>query len=149
MNATVQPGRVLFAAAWIALGVTRLVNGDFALVRRTDTARDGEIVVALVRDEEATLPEVFRAPLDATTWGGIGEIGTMLAGAWCLFAASAEPRHAESIAGASGIRAARWLLMFTLAMLGVDRSCPAPAASPHVSGFCSVSARGLRRRWKR
>lgn len=32
-----------------------ILDGDFALVRRTDTARDGEIVVALVHGEEATL----------------------------------------------------------------------------------------------
>ncbi|MCR9179532.1 transcriptional repressor LexA [Erythrobacter sanguineus] len=32
-----------------------IFDGDFALVRRTETARDGEIVVALVRGEEATL----------------------------------------------------------------------------------------------
>ncbi|MFA7588158.1 MAG: transcriptional repressor LexA [Novosphingobium sp.] len=32
-----------------------ILDGDFALIRRTDTARDGEIVVALVRGEEATL----------------------------------------------------------------------------------------------
>jgi repressor LexA len=32
-----------------------IFDGDYALVKRTDTARDGEIVVALVRNEEATL----------------------------------------------------------------------------------------------
>ncbi len=32
-----------------------ILDGDFALVKRTETARDGEIVVALVRGEEATL----------------------------------------------------------------------------------------------
>ncbi|MEO0691075.1 MAG: transcriptional repressor LexA [Pseudomonadota bacterium] len=32
-----------------------IYDGDFALVRRTDSARDGEIVVALVHGEEATL----------------------------------------------------------------------------------------------
>ncbi|KEO91506.1 LexA family transcriptional regulator [Erythrobacter longus] len=32
-----------------------IFDGDFALVRRTNTARDGEIVVALVNGEEATL----------------------------------------------------------------------------------------------
>ena len=32
-----------------------IFDGDYALVRRGQTARDGEIVVALVRDEEATL----------------------------------------------------------------------------------------------
>jgi repressor LexA len=32
-----------------------ILDGDFALVRRTETARDGEIVVALIEDSEATL----------------------------------------------------------------------------------------------
>ncbi len=32
-----------------------IFDGDYALIRRTDTARDGEIVVALVENEEATL----------------------------------------------------------------------------------------------
>ncbi|MEO0418133.1 MAG: transcriptional repressor LexA [Pseudomonadota bacterium] len=32
-----------------------IFDGDFALVRRTENARDGEIVVALVHGEEATL----------------------------------------------------------------------------------------------
>jgi len=32
-----------------------ILDGDYALVKRTDTARDGEIIVALVRGEEATL----------------------------------------------------------------------------------------------
>jgi repressor LexA len=36
-----------------------ILDGDFALIRKTDTARDGEIVVALVNDEEATL-KTFR-----------------------------------------------------------------------------------------
>jgi repressor LexA len=37
-----------------------ILDGDYALVRRTDTARDGEIVVALIRDEEATLKYLRR-----------------------------------------------------------------------------------------
>ena len=32
-----------------------ILDGDFALIRRCETARDGEIVVALVDDQEATL----------------------------------------------------------------------------------------------
>ena len=32
-----------------------ILDGDYALIRRTDTARDGEIVVALIEDTEATL----------------------------------------------------------------------------------------------
>jgi repressor LexA len=32
-----------------------ILDGDFALIRKVDTARDGEIVVALIDNEEATL----------------------------------------------------------------------------------------------
>ena len=37
-----------------------IVNGDYVLVERTNTARDGEIVVALVNGSDATLKRVFR-----------------------------------------------------------------------------------------
>ncbi|MFM2371165.1 MAG: hypothetical protein RIS85_887, partial [Pseudomonadota bacterium] len=37
-----------------------ILDGDYALVRKTDSARDGEIVVALVRGEEATLKYLHR-----------------------------------------------------------------------------------------
>jgi repressor LexA len=37
-----------------------ILDGDFALVKRTNVARDGEIVVALVRGEEATLKYLRR-----------------------------------------------------------------------------------------
>ena len=36
-----------------------ILDGDYALIRKTDVARDGEIVVALVNNEEATL-KTFR-----------------------------------------------------------------------------------------
>ena len=36
-----------------------ILDGDFALIRKADNARDGEIVVALIDDEEATL-KTFR-----------------------------------------------------------------------------------------
>ena len=37
-----------------------ILDGDYALIRRTDTARDGEIVVALINGEEATLKYLRR-----------------------------------------------------------------------------------------
>ena len=37
-----------------------ILDGDYALIRKTETARDGEIVVALVDDHEATL-KYFRS----------------------------------------------------------------------------------------
>lgn len=36
-----------------------ILDGDYALIRRQETARDGEIIVALINDEEATL-KTFR-----------------------------------------------------------------------------------------
>lgn len=50
-----------------------IFDGDYALIRKTDVARDGEIVVALVRGEEATLkylrkegPQVRLDPANAS-----------------------------------------------------------------------------------
>lgn len=37
-----------------------ILDGDYALIRRTDLARDGEIVVALIHDDEATLKYLRR-----------------------------------------------------------------------------------------
>lgn len=37
-----------------------IFDGDYALIKRTQTARDGEIVVALVDNEEATLKYLYR-----------------------------------------------------------------------------------------
>jgi repressor LexA len=37
-----------------------ILDGDYALVQKCDTARDGEIVVALVDDEDATLKYLRR-----------------------------------------------------------------------------------------
>ena len=37
-----------------------ILDGDYALIQRTQTARNGEIVVALVHDEEATLKYLFK-----------------------------------------------------------------------------------------
>ena len=46
--------------SWDSMIEAGIFDGDFALVRRTSTARDGEIVVALVRGEEATLKYLRR-----------------------------------------------------------------------------------------
>ena len=167
MTATLQPGRVLFAAAMIALGITGLVNGDFALVWQNVPAHlPGRTMLACVCAMielaagvgllfERTLtaacrilfpylllwvvlleiPDVVRSPLDAGAWGGIGEIGTMLAAAWCLFAIHAgawETQHIGPVAQSSGIRGARWLLVFTLPMLGAEVIVDAVKAGDHV-----------------
>jgi repressor LexA len=37
-----------------------IVDGDYVLVERTNTARDGEIVVALVDSSDTTLKRIYR-----------------------------------------------------------------------------------------
>jgi len=37
-----------------------ILDGDYALIKRTETARDGDIVVALIDEHEATLKTFFR-----------------------------------------------------------------------------------------
>lgn len=141
MNTMPQSSRLLFAFAMIALGITGLVNGDFALVWQHVPAHlPGRTVLAylcavievvlgtgllfertLRSASRILLPYlvlwlvllevsfVVRAPGDAGSWGSVGEIAIITAGAWCLFAT-----------GAGGIRAARWLLIVALPMIGVE-----------------------------
>lgn len=45
-----------------------ILDGDRVIVRKQDTAQDGEIVVALVGDEEATVKRLYRkGPCEAST----------------------------------------------------------------------------------
>ena len=37
-----------------------IVNGDYVLVERTNTAREGEIIVALIDGADATLKRFYR-----------------------------------------------------------------------------------------
>lgn len=151
MNMTLQPSRLLFAAALIALGITGFVNGDFALVWqhvpahlpyrtliayacaalelmfgigllfkhtlvRTCLLLFPYMVLWLVLLE---VPGVIHSPLDAGAWGSVGEIAIITAGAWCLFVMHAT-RYFGPTTGSIGIRAARWLLIVALPMIGVE-----------------------------
>ena len=39
-----------------------ILDGDFVVIEQTQVANNGEIVVALVKDEEATLKRIYREP---------------------------------------------------------------------------------------
>lgn len=189
--------RLLFASALVALGITGLANGDFALVwqdvpphlpGRTMLAYAcaiievgaglGLLLPRTVRPASRialgfmalwmvllVVPRVAVAPLDAGAWGSVGEIGAMTAGAWVLFATHGTARPAV---GATGVRAARWLLILALACLGQEvivdavaagdqvmqpwlQRLPWPAGWAILSGVCSIAAclallLGIRRR---
>lgn len=167
MNTTLQPSRWLFAAAMIALGITGLVNGDFALAWQQVPAHlPGRIIIAYIcaiielafgigllfkRTLMPTcrllfpymvlwlvllvVPGIVRFPRDAGSWGSFGEIATMTAGAWCLFAAHAgtwEARYLKFVVGSAGLQGARWLLVIALPMMGAEVIVDAVKAGDHV-----------------
>lgn len=168
MSMTLQASRLLFAAAMIALGITGLVNGDFALAWQNVALHHlpGRTVIAYACAviELATgvglllkrtlvpacrvlfpymvlwvvlleVPVVVHSPQDAGAWGSFGEIAIMTAGAWCLFATHAgtwEARHLGFAVGSSGIRAARWLLVVALPMIGAEVIVDAVNSGNHI-----------------
>ncbi|HEX7340884.1 MAG TPA: hypothetical protein VF269_01275 [Rhodanobacteraceae bacterium] len=69
------------------------------------------------------IPMVVMSPLQADGWGGLGEIAIIAVGSWCLFAAHAGAKAGRLFpfaVGINGIRAARWLLILALPMIGVE-----------------------------
>ncbi|MFK2879297.1 hypothetical protein [Rhodanobacter hydrolyticus] len=168
MNTTLQHSRLLFAAAMIALGVTGLVNGDFALAwqqvpihhppTRTAVAYACAFVelalgigLLLKRTLPPTcralfpymmlwlalleIPGVVQAPQEVGNWGSFGEIAIITAGAWCLFVEQAGVGNARRLGfavGPRGLRAARWLLVVALPMIGVEVIVDAVKFGDHV-----------------
>jgi uncharacterized membrane protein YphA (DoxX/SURF4 family) len=152
----IRQSRALFAASMIGLGVTGLVNGDFALAwqqiplehlpSRTfiayvcamvELATGIGLLLGPARIHSSRilfmylllwlvllkLPVLLTAPQVQESWAGFGEIGIIAAGGWCLFASSPgawEKQHLKYIVGAGGIRAARFLLIVCLPMIGLD-----------------------------
>ncbi|HEY6620192.1 MAG TPA: hypothetical protein VIY68_11635 [Steroidobacteraceae bacterium] len=69
------------------------------------------------------LPGLLKAPLVQESWADFGEIAIIVAGGWCLFASRSgdwEKQHLNFLVGARGIRAARFLLILSLPMIGLD-----------------------------
>lgn len=143
MKTTLQPSRVLFATALVALGITGLVNGDFALVWQHVPAQvPGRTILAYVC---AVIEVGFGAGLlwqrtlawtcrllfpYMLLWLVLLEIPGVIhapldAGAWgsvgeiAIITAGAWYLFALH-AGAGDARAPRWLLIVALPMIGVE-----------------------------
>lgn len=103
------------------------------------------------------LPWVVRTSLVQEPWASASEIGIIAAGAWCLFAAHAgawEKEHIGFMVGDRGIRAARFLLIISLPMIGLDvlihsynfsyepwlAWLPYPSGWIHLTGIGSICA---------
>src|ERR1700733_1192847 len=154
MDKSIRLSRAVFAAVFIGLGITGLVNGGFALVWQdvpkgvpaytalAYVAAVVELLAGLGLLFKATLtlasraafvftllwvvllklPHWFYAPGVIESWGGFGEIGIVMAGAWVLFAAHAgnwERQHLKFAVGEPGVRCARALFILCLPMIGI------------------------------
>lgn len=167
MTLSIRPARAAFALVLIGLGITGLVNGGFALVWQ-DVPKDVPAYTALAyicavvellaglgllfKPTLASrvafvllalwvlllkLPH-FKAPGDVESWGGFGEIGIVLAGAWVLFAAHAgdwERRHLKFAVGEPGIRCARALFIVCLPMIGIVHLLEAKGVADFVPAY--------------
>ena len=98
------------------------------------------------------VPAVIAMPSMEATWLGVGEIGTILAGAWVLFACHSG-LQVKFLTGESGIRAARVFLAICLPMIGlshffyadvtagfVPKWIPFPLAWAYITGTGSLAA---------
>jgi uncharacterized membrane protein len=154
MDKSIRPARAVFAAVFIGLGITGLVNGGFALVwqdvpkgvpaytalaylcaavellaglglffKATLTLASRTVFVfTLLWVVLLKLPHWFMAPSVIESWGGSGEIGIVLAGAWVLFASHAgawEQRRLPFAVGERGVRCARAVFIVSLPMIGI------------------------------
>jgi len=63
----VAPGRFVLRVSGDSMIEDGILDGDMVVVQQQDTARDGEIVVALIDGEEATLKRLQRNPDESVT----------------------------------------------------------------------------------
>jgi uncharacterized membrane protein len=127
----------------LVLNATRVLSGRILFVYLT-------LWLVLLK-----LSGLLTAPLVQESWANFGEIGIIAAGGWCLFAAHPgpwdEPRL-KWLVGVHGIRAARFLLIISLPMIGLDvlvhsytlpawlRGVPLQTEWIHLSGIGSLAA---------
>jgi uncharacterized membrane protein len=114
------PARTFFV---YATAVVELVAGVGLLLRRTVAAASAVLFVLLILwSVLLKLPAVVVVPSMEATWLGLGEITTILAGSWAVFAVHADARiraRLPFLVGARGVRGARLLLALSLPTIGL------------------------------
>lgn len=153
MKTTLQSSRALFAAAMTALGITGLVNGDFALVWQHVPAHvPGRTILAYicaVIELAFGIGLLFERTLKPTSrilfpymviWLVLQEISNVIQAPLDIGAWSSGDEIAIITAGAwclfttgpAGIRGARWLLIIALPMIGAEVIVDAMKFGNHV-----------------
>lgn len=114
------PARAFFV---YATAVVELATGVGLLLRRTIAGASLALFVFLVLWAVLLkLPAVVVAPSMEATWLGLGEITTILAGSWAVFAVHADARvraRLPALVDARGVRGARLLLALSLPTIGL------------------------------
>lgn len=115
----VLPGRTFFV---YACAVVELATGIGLLVRRSAAWSARVLAIYLLLWVVLLkLPGLVLRPQIEASWLGVGEIATILAGAWALAIVLAEPSKSGLFPGGiSGMRGARLLLVLALLTIGLS-----------------------------
>lgn len=115
------PGRALLACV---SGAIMCATGVGLLIKRTATAASFILTVyTLLWLFVLHVPHVVAAPMHEVNWGACGEILTLVAASWILYASIAEPSsglYFPSFTGANAIRIARWLFAVAVPLIGLE-----------------------------
>jgi uncharacterized membrane protein len=84
------------------------------------------------------IPRVIANPLQEATWGGSGEIATLVGASWILYASAAKPGdrwYFSSLAGTSAIRWARILFAIGVPLVGLEHLVYGPDTASFVPAW--------------
>jgi uncharacterized membrane protein len=116
-----MPGRAFLA---YVSGAMLCATGVGLLIRRATTPVGFVLTVyTFIWLLALHVPRVIAHPLQEATWGGSGEIMTLVSASWILYASSATPGsrlYFPSLVGAKAIRWARMLFAAGIPLVGLE-----------------------------
>jgi uncharacterized membrane protein len=115
------PGRALLACL---SGAVMCLTGAGLLVRRTNALAAFVLTLyTLIWLLALHIPHVIAAPMHEVNWGASGEIATLVAASWILYASTTAPWHKFymlSLTSEKAIRAARILFAVSVLLIGLE-----------------------------
>jgi uncharacterized membrane protein YphA (DoxX/SURF4 family) len=130
------PGRAFLACV---SGAILCITGVSLLMRRATAPMSFVLFVyTLVWLLVLHVPRVIMAPLVEATWGGSGEIMTLVSASWLLYASAATPEgrcYVPSLVNAKAIRAARILFAIGIPLVGLEHLVYGPDTAAYVPAW--------------
>jgi uncharacterized membrane protein len=115
------PGRAVLACL---VGALSCLAGAGLLIRRTSALAAFVLTLyTLIWLLALHIPHVIAAPMHEINWGASGEIATLVAASWILYASSTAPWHKFymlSLTSENAIRAARILFAVSVLFIGLE-----------------------------